>query len=58
MPSRGLHILIIKEYYFDTILNKSNKPADYIKQLVNIDKTIKNTNIILIFDIILFRMIY
>jgi hypothetical protein len=37
--------LTIKEEYFDTILNKSNKPKDYIKQLVNIDNTIKNAGL-------------
>ena len=37
--------IIIKETYFDTFLTKLNKPKDYIKQLVNIDKTIKSSGL-------------
>ena len=37
--------LTIKEEYFDTILTKLNKPKDYIKQLVKIDKTIKKVGL-------------
>ncbi len=37
--------LTIKEEYFDTILDKSNKPSDYIKQLRNIDNTIKSAGL-------------
>jgi hypothetical protein len=37
--------LIIKEDYYKTILNKSNKPSNYKKQLRNIHNTIRNAGL-------------